>query len=107
MTSSTQARSRHRSPVRARSGVSESRDTKAQLAALVNERIAGRCLGQADAARLLGLTQPKVSALANGKLSGFSVERLMELLTKLGAEVEIVIRKSPKRAEPRIHITAA
>jgi predicted XRE-type DNA-binding protein len=73
----------------------------------VNERIAVRRLGQADAARLLGLTQPKVSALANGKLSGFSVERLMELLTKLGAEVEIVIRKSPGQAEPRIHITAA
>jgi predicted XRE-type DNA-binding protein len=107
MTSAVQALSGQQPSVRFRARVSESRDTKAQLAALVNERIAVRHLGQADAARLLGLTQPKVSALANGKLSGFSVGRLMELLTKLGAEVEIVIRKSPKRAEPRIHITAA
>ena len=81
--------------------------TKHQLATLVNEKIAVRHLGQTDAARLLGLTQPKVSALANGKLSGFSVEKLMELLTKLGADVEIVIRKAPRAAEAKIHITAA
>src|ERR1700722_20944550 len=79
--------------------------TKHQLAAVVNERIAVRHLGQTDAARLLGLTQPKISALANGKLSGFSVEKLMELLTKLGADVEIVIRKAPRAAEAKIHIT--
>jgi predicted XRE-type DNA-binding protein len=80
---------------------------KHQLAALVNEGIVILRLGQTDAARLLGLTQPKVSALANGKLSGFSVEKLMELLTKLGADVEIVVRKAPKAEEAKIHIRAA
>jgi predicted XRE-type DNA-binding protein len=93
--------------VRDRAQISEPRDTKTRLAALVNDSIAVRHLGQAEAAKLLGLTQPKVSALANGKLSGFSVEKLMELLTKLGAEVEIIVRKTPKRTEPRIRITAA
>jgi predicted XRE-type DNA-binding protein len=93
--------------VRERGRVTEPRDTKVQLAALVNESIANRHLGQADAAKLLGLTQPKVSALANGKLSGFSVEKLMELLTKLGAEVEIIIRKTPRQTESRIPISAA
>ncbi len=102
-----QARLRRKPVVRARRRVTEPRDTKVQLAALVTKSIANRHLGQADAARLLGLTQPKVSALANGKLSGFSVEKLMELLTKLGAEVEIIIRKIPRQAESRIHISAA
>lgn len=81
--------------------------TKHQLAALLNEKIVNLRLGQADVARLLGLTQPKVSALANRKLSGFSVEKLMELLTKLGADVEIVVRKAPNAEEAKIHIRAA
>jgi predicted XRE-type DNA-binding protein len=81
--------------------------TKHHLAVLVNEKIAILGLGQTDVARLLGLTQPKVSALANGKVSGFSVEKLMELLTKLGADVEIVVRKAPMGEEAKIHIRAA
>lgn len=107
MTSVAQASSDRKTPIRDRARLSEPSDTKARLAALVNDSISARHLGQADAAKLLGLTQPKVSALVNGKLSGFSVEKLMELLTKLGAEIEIIIRKEPNRAEPRIHITAA
>ncbi len=47
-------------------------------------------------AALLGINQPKVSALKNFKLDGFSVERLMSYLTALGSDIEIRI-KSPKR----------
>jgi predicted XRE-type DNA-binding protein len=101
----TQHDSRDPGSRRARDGGNKA--TKLQLATLVNEKIAILRLGQTDVARLLGLTQPKVSALANGKLSGFSVEKLMELLTKLGADVEIVVRKAPKAAEAKIHIRAA
>jgi predicted XRE-type DNA-binding protein len=107
MTSVKDARLAFRDTDNRRSKDGGNKATKHQLAVLVNEKIAIRHLGQTDAARLLGLTQPKVSALANGKLGGFSVEKLMELLTKLGADVEIVIRKAPKAAEARIHITAA
>ncbi len=49
-----------------------------------------RKLSQADAAKVLGVTQPKVSALRHYKLAGFSVERLMNLLTALDQDVEIV-----------------
>ena len=56
-----------------------------------------RKLSQADAAKVLGVTQPKVSALRHYKLAGFSVERLMNLLTALDQDVEIVIRESPAR----------
>ena len=65
-------------------------------------------LTQTAAARLLGLTQPKVSALRHYKLAGFSVDRLMTLLTVLDRDVEIVIRKKPRsRSAARISVVAA
>ena len=65
-------------------------------------------LTQTAAAQLLGLTQPKVSALRHYKLAGFSVERLMTLLTVLDRDVEIVIRKKPRsRSAARISVVAA
>ena len=63
---------------------------------------------QMAAAERLGINQPKVSALRNYKLEGFSVERLMTLLTTLDQDVEIVIRKKPRsRAAARISVVAA
>lgn len=72
----------------------EERQTKLRLAHAINGIVAGRGLTQAGAAKLLGLNQPKVSALTNYKLAGFSVERLMTLLTALDRDVEIVIREA-------------
>jgi predicted XRE-type DNA-binding protein len=74
----------------------EERQTKLRLAYAINGIVAGQGLTQAEAARLLGLNQPKVSALTNYKLAGFSVERLMTLLTALDRDVDIVIRKRAK-----------
>jgi len=52
--------------------------------------------------------QPKVSALTHYKLAGFSVERLMNLLTALDQDVEIVIRRKPRsRKTGRISVVAA
>ena len=74
----------------------------------INEAIARRHLSQEAAATKLGVTQPKVSALANYKLDGFSVERLMTFLTTLDLDVEIIIRKKPRsRAPARISVIAA
>jgi predicted XRE-type DNA-binding protein len=65
-------------------------------------------LSQADAAKALGVNQPKVSALRNYKLAGFSVERLMNLLTALDQDVEIIIRRKPRsRKAARISVVAA
>ena len=64
---------------------------KAQLASLIREAIKRRRLTQAAAA-LTGLDQPKVSALVNGRLGGFSSDRLMRCLTALGQDVEIVVK---------------
>lgn len=72
------------------------RQAKLRLAYALNQLLDGRKLSQADAAEVLGVSQPKVSALRNYKLAGFSVERLMNLLTALDQDVEIVIRRKPR-----------
>jgi predicted XRE-type DNA-binding protein len=74
--------------------------TKVQLAAAINQQIEARSLSQIAVAELLNVNQPKVSALQNYKLDGFSVERLMTFLTGLGSDIEIRIR-NPKRASNR------
>ena len=53
------------------------------MAASLNGILAARKMTQAEAARLLGVNQPKVSALKGYKLEGFSVERLMHFATAL------------------------
>ncbi len=86
----------------------EERQTKLRLAYAINQIIDERHLTQEVAAKRLGLNQPKVSALRNYKLEGFSVERLMTLLTALDRDIEIVIRKKPRsRGAARISVVAA
>jgi predicted XRE-type DNA-binding protein len=86
----------------------EERQTKLHLAHAIDGLIARRKLTQVTAADRLGIGQPKVSALANYKLDGFSVERVMTLLTALDQEVEIVIRSKPSsRRFGRISVAAA
>ena len=82
--------------------------TKAQLATRLRQIIKRRRLTQVAAARLMGIDQPKVSALLNGRLDGFSSERLMRLLTTLGHDVEIVNKAKPRsRERGRIRVVAA
>jgi predicted XRE-type DNA-binding protein len=66
--------------------------TKIRLAVAINRQLVERGLSQVDAAALLGINQPKVSALRNFKVEGFSVERLMTFLTALGSDIDIVVR---------------
>src|SRR3954470_15804816 len=72
------------------------RQAKLRLAYALNQVLEHRDLTQTAAAALLGLSQPKVSALRNYKLAGFSVERLMNLLTALDQDIEIVIRRGSR-----------
>jgi predicted XRE-type DNA-binding protein len=62
---------------------------KAQLADQISDLIEERKLTQVEAAKLLGIDQPKVSALVRGRLSGFSTDRLFRFLNALGRDVEI------------------
>jgi len=68
------------------------RQTKTRLALAVNDLLKARKLKQREIAPLLGIPQPKVSALKNYRLDQFSVEKLMEFLTALNQDVEVMIR---------------
>ena len=84
------------------------RQARLRLAYALNQVLEERQLSQADAGKVLGVTQPKVSALRHYKLAGFSVERLMNLLTAVDQDVEIVIRRKPRwRKAGRISVVAA
>ena len=73
---------------------------KAVLANQICETITERKLTQAQAAALLGIDQPKMSALIRGKLNGFSTERLFRFLNALGQDVEIIVKPRRPSAEP-------
>ena len=82
--------------------------TKVRLAASVNAILARRKLTQAAAAKVLGVNQPKVSALKGYKLEGFSVERLMHFATQLQHDVVIEIRPRAKaRGEGQVRVVSA
>jgi predicted XRE-type DNA-binding protein len=91
-------------------GESDDRMAKAELARRIKSIVEHRHLTQAEAARVLGTTQPKVSDLLRGRLTGFSVERLIRFLNALDRDVEIVIttkRKGTARGSFRVAGQAA
>jgi len=69
---------------------------KAQLVTKIAEILAKRGLTQGQAAEILGLTQPKVSALLKGWFRGISERRLLDCLTRLGRDVQIIVRPAPR-----------
>ena len=82
---------------------SEEALAKAELAQKITAIIQERRLTQAQAAEILGVDQPKISALKRGRLSGFSLERMVRFLILLGRDVEIVVKPRPRtRADGRL-----
>jgi predicted XRE-type DNA-binding protein len=76
---------------------------KAELARKISGIVTSQNMTQAEAAEILGIDHPKVSALMNGKLSGFSATRLFRFLNALGRDVEIVVKpKSLSKAQTRV-----
>ena len=69
---------------------------KAELATKIIAEIQRRRATQSQAAAILGIDQPKISALKQGKLSGFSIERLMRFLLLLGRDIEIAVKEKPR-----------
>ncbi len=72
---------------------------KADLARIINQIITEQQLTQTAAAKILGINQPKISAIANGRLTEFSIERLIDFLNKLDLDVEISVHQKPKRSK--------
>lgn len=80
----------------------DDRLAKTELAIKIADILRRRRLTQVQAAAVLGVDQPKVSALIRGRLSGFSIERLLRFLLRLGTDVSITIRPhSRPRSKPR------
>ncbi len=78
----------------------ESMLVKAQLVTEMADIIRERRLTQQQAARLLRLTQPRISRLLRGEFRGISERRLLRCLTRLGRDVQIVVKQTPRH---RVH----
>ena len=82
---------------------------KADLVDRIIDIIAERKLTQVQAGRVLGVDQPKVSALMRGRLTGFSIERLLRFLLLLGQDVRIAVtapaHSSRKPPTLQVHAT--
>jgi predicted XRE-type DNA-binding protein len=65
---------------------------KAQLVSRIDDIVREQKLTQTQAAQIMGLSQPDVSRLLKGQFREISVERIMRILTRLGCEVDIVIK---------------
>ena len=70
---------------------------KAQLVTAIAEILTERGYTQTKAATLLGIPQPKLSKMLRGQFRGFSERKLMDCLTLLGRDIDIVVRSTPKR----------
>jgi predicted XRE-type DNA-binding protein len=84
----------------------EELSAKTILAKKIIEILKSRRIRQLEASILLGMPQPKVSAICNYKLRGISLERLMLALTALGQNVEISVRPSTRKTPARIDVAA-
>ena len=81
---------------------------KAQLVSRIDEIICDKKFTQTQAAQSMGISQPDVSRLLKGQFRDVSVERIMRLLTRLGCEVDIVIKPPGRRlVRSVIHLQAS
>jgi predicted XRE-type DNA-binding protein len=71
---------------------------KAQLAHQIAAAIKRRRLTQQDASEIIGIPQPKLSALLRGQFRGISQAKMIGCLNRLGHDVDIVVRKRGRRA---------
>ena len=79
---------------------------KARLTLQIYKIIKDRGLTQAKAGEILGIKQPHVSVLMRNRSGMFSVERLMEFLTKLGQDIEITVRPT-RKAHGKVSVIGA
>ena len=73
---------------------------KAELAIIISDAIKRKKLTQKQAAELIGIDQPKISAIARGQLSGFTIDRLFRFLMALGMDIIIEAKPHVSRITP-------
>ncbi len=79
---------------------------KSKLAVEIFKIVKARRLTQAATGKLLGISQPKVSALLNGQLDGFSSDRLFRFLNALGCDVKITVSAPHPRKSGQVRVLA-
>ncbi len=79
---------------------SEEALAKAELAILISAAIKRKKLTQKQAAELIGIDQPKISAIIRGQLSGFTIDRLFRFLMALGMDIIIEVKSHTSRTGP-------
>ena len=72
---------------------------RADLMIEIERLMKRRRLTQAAAAKLLGVTQPRVSDLVRGKIDLFSIDTLVDMLTRAGVGVRVNVRRSRGKAK--------
>lgn len=75
----------------------EERLAKAKLAMQIDHIIRKNRLTKEQAAKILGVSQPKISALLSSKLAAFSMDCLFKFLMDLAQDIEICIKSNPDR----------
>lgn len=80
---------------------------KAQLVTKIAEILRKRGWSQQQAAKVLGLTQPKLSKMLRGQFRGISEMKMMDCLVRLGRPVKIVVGPESKSSDERIQVVAA
>lgn len=86
----------------------DSMAVKAQLVIEIADLLKGRGLTQIAAAELLGIPQPKLSRILRGQFRGVSERKLLDCLTRLGKDVDIVIKSMPRsRVTGRLSVVHA
>lgn len=80
---------------------------KAQLVVKIAEILQERGWSQQQAAKVLGLTQPKLSKMLRGQFRGISEIKMMDCLVRLGCEVRIVVGPDRESASGRVEVVAA
>jgi predicted XRE-type DNA-binding protein len=80
---------------------------KAQLAMKIAEILRRRKWSQQQAAKILGMTQPKLSGMLRGQFRGISEIKMMDCLVRLGRGVKIVVGPEGKKAAGRVEVVAA
>jgi predicted XRE-type DNA-binding protein len=80
---------------------------KAKLVMQIAEILRERGWSQQHAAKVLGMTQPKLSKMLRGQFRGISEMKMMDCLVRLGREVKIVVGPEKKKAAGRLEVVAA
>ncbi|MDB6081223.1 MAG: hypothetical protein JWO53_495 [Chlamydiia bacterium] len=83
---------------------SEEMETKSHLVMEINSAIKEKKLTQTQAAKLINISQPKLSELLRGHFRGYSVERLIHFLNELGQDVDIVVTSKPRNRKAHVNV---